>query len=109
MKFFIALTIAVCSFATHASQQTTLDPQTLIRVASGWSGEGMYLFTHEGYKYPGCNQSKFVIKKHHPLFSELVSMSLSAYHAKSKVALRVDGCDGNPNYSVNIVALDLVD
>ncbi|CCN45833.1 exported hypothetical protein [Vibrio nigripulchritudo MADA3029] len=110
MKFFIALTIAVCSFATHASQQTTLAPQTLNRVASGWGGEGIYLYSKEKLTVSGCKNPVYVIKKHNNvLFSEMVSMALSAYHAKSKVAVRTDGCDGDSGRAMNIIAIDLLD
>ena len=109
MRLLLGLLISLLA-GTAVANDTDLKPQLLTSVASGWQSEGFYLFFREGYKIDSCNSSTVVIKKGHGQYDELVSMALSAFHAKSKVIVRVSSCDaGQPNSFQVAVALRLVE
>ena len=106
-RLLFVFSISMSSVAYTAD--LTLDPQTVIRVATAWEGNGIFLQFAEGLKYPGCTNPYFFIKQtNNQLFNQQVSIALSAFHAKSKLSLRVSGCQGNPALATDIVAIDLL-
>jgi len=98
------LTFSSTSFAGDVD----LPAQTVKKVKTGWGGEGIYLEFNEGHAPAGClSKCFFIDRENNHLFSEMLSMVLSAYHAKSKVVVR-GNCDSNVNNAVNVTAVDLI-
>lgn len=107
----IASLLAFLSFATTVSAaEVSLPVQTISSIQTGWGGEGIYLQLREGIRASGCNSGMYLIhKQNNPMYYELLSISLSAYHAKSKVILRVTNCSSPSDFSLSVVAINITE
>ncbi|MDM3871236.1 hypothetical protein QSV34_07690 [Porticoccus sp. W117] len=91
MKFFIILLISL-SPVLYADD--SLAPQTIKKVSTGWANEGVYIELSQTNNADGCQASRVKFDAAHPFLKEILSIALSAFHAKSNVQIRVSGCTG---------------
>lgn len=99
---FIGLLFSVAAFSANLS----LPPQTISVIQTGSNGEGFYLQLHGGLQAPGCNTQMYLVsKQNNPMYNDILAMSLSAFHAKTKVTLRVADCQTANDFYLNVVAI----
>ena len=105
MKFLVKFVCLVFWGGSSAFAGTQLHNDTIYEISLGWGGEAVYVTINESIEpVEGCSGSLFKMPPGTPLFKENLSMLLSAFHARSKVSLYVDGCLG-ANMHLKVVAV----
>lgn len=96
-RIFVGLALYVFCLEVLAGQ--IVADQELISVATGFSGNHVYVTTTDPVLVEGCREddSRYVLPDDHPKFDVILSMLLSSLHAGAKVDIYVDGC-GPSNY-----------
>ena len=105
MRYLILVIVLMMSL-TSVYGDTSTPPQTIKVISTGWGSEGIYITTHEGGIVEGCEFARFRLNNDHLYFDKVLSMALSAFHAKSKVVFRVSGCTGN---DMKLIAIAIID
>lgn len=103
MKKILLILSFMLSTASYAG--TSMPPQHITLVTTGWGGEGIYVITQEGLRAEGCAVARARMNLAHPMLKENLSILLSAFHTNSKVRLYVDGCI-NSDLHLKAVAIE---
>ncbi len=99
--FFMVWLISAPSFSA-----TLLAKQTLSRVATGWSHEGLYLTAQEGLLAEGCTVASAKVENTNPYFDEILSIALSALHTGTQVQFYVDdGCTADNRMILKAISI----
>lgn len=69
-------------------------PATITEIATAWYGEGVFIYTSDSNTYNGCSQPRYFVNVNNPMFDEMLSLALSAFHSKTPVRLWVPNCSG---------------
>ncbi|MGR5361323.1 hypothetical protein ACPV54_10710 [Vibrio mediterranei] len=101
-----AILLAMCFFSLNAFADADLPAQRISSIATGWGSEGLFLYFDGNNKVEGCTWTRVRVDKNHAMLKDILSIALSAFHAKKKVIIRVSGCFGN---DMNGTAIKIVD
>lgn len=74
---------------------SSLPPQKITRIDTGWGSEGIYFSFKDAHQIAGCSGTRVVIPRDHLMLKEILSITLSAFHTGKKVVFRTSGCFGN--------------
>ncbi|RYY73347.1 MAG: hypothetical protein EOO52_18270 [Gammaproteobacteria bacterium] len=108
MKRIICTFIGALFPLVAFSADISLPSQTISVIQTGWGGEGFFIKLNGGVQAPGCNSQMYLVPKlNNPMYNDLLSISLSAFHAKTKLSLRVKGCEMANDFSLNVIAISL--
>lgn len=102
----VILLLILCLNSLNAFADSNTPPLTISRIGTGWGSEGIYISSNEGSMVEGCGTASLRIDSAHVMLDKILSIALSAYHAKSKVEFRVSGCVGN---RMNVIAIAILD
>jgi hypothetical protein len=95
-KIYFCIIVIIVFYASNSHSGTQVLDKTIIDIAMGWGGEGVYVTVEESFSLPeGCTSERFIMPQNTPLFKENLSVLLSAFHTNTKIRLYVDGCRGN--------------
>ncbi|WP_444885133.1 hypothetical protein [Microbulbifer sp. PSTR4-B] len=99
--------VFLLSFIAQASLADTSTPLITIKaIGTGWGSSDLFIESHENVIVEDCSNVRLKVSSTNPMFNHILSIALSAYHTKSKVTLRVKGCDGT---DMNAVAIKITD
>ena len=98
--------LVVCLFWTNIILADSDTPvQTIKTIGTGWGAEAIYITTNENEKVENCEWPRLRLNNNHPYFNQILSLALSAFHAKSKVIFRVSGCTNNKDMNIQSISL----
>lgn len=100
----LIIAMIMVSMASMAIADDTTPSQTIKQINTGWERANIYIQTEEMDIVEGCSSSRLKVDSTHPMFKEILSIALTAYTSKIKVAFRVSGCDGN---DMNVIAIGM--
>jgi hypothetical protein len=90
--------IVILLIGKNVYSDSSLPPQTISRIETGWGNEGIYLAFAENNLVEGCSYTAAVFQHDHPMLKNILSIALSAFHSGKRVQVRVSGCfDGRHN------------
>ncbi|USD23363.1 hypothetical protein [Microbulbifer variabilis] len=99
--------VFLLSFVAQASLADTSTPLITIKaIGTGWGSSDLFIESNENVIVEDCSNVRLKVSSTNPMFNHILSIALSAYHTKSKVTLRVKGCDGT---DMNAVAIKITD
>ncbi|WP_444904610.1 hypothetical protein ACJJIU_06975 [Microbulbifer sp. CnH-101-E] len=99
--------VFLMSFVAQASLADTSTPLITIKaIGTGWGSSDLFIESNENVIVEDCSNVRLKVSSTNPMFNHILSIALSAYHTKSKVTLRVKGCDGT---DMNAVAIKITD
>ena len=91
-KILCFVLMMVSSLIASADESST--PDTIKSIQTGWGGEGIYITTDSQQLLDGCTNNVFYVNARNvAMVKEILTVALSAFHARSKVIFRVSGCE----------------
>ncbi|WP_299587572.1 hypothetical protein [uncultured Microbulbifer sp.] len=101
------ISVFLLSVLSQVSNADTSTPSVTIKgIGTGWGLSELYIESNEGVIVEGCASERLKVSLTNPMFDHILSIALSAYHTKSKVTLRVKGCDGS---DMNVISIKISD
>ena len=101
------LGVSLLSLITFFSEaDSSSQPLEIKRIERGWGADAILITPDIQQQLEGCSGNRFRLEKNSSMFDQDFSLLLSAYHAKSRVVLRVSGCVGN---EMNVIAVALIE
>lgn len=91
MRYILFLVLLL---STKVFADTSLPPQEILRIETGWGAEGIYINFKDGIPAEGCPGTAVRIPADHPMLDHILSLSLSAFLSGKRAQFRVSGCPG---------------
>lgn len=93
-------TSLLCLLSTVCFSGTSVPPQKIVDMGTGWNGQDLYITTENREIVEGCNteDARYVLPDAHPKADYISSMILTAFHSKKDIAIYVDGCHGSREF-----------
>ena len=101
----LTLSILTLLISISAYADTDTKPQTIRSISTGWSAEGIFISLTGSEIVEGCEWARLRLNNDHTYYDQILTLALSAFHAESKVVVRVSGCTGK---DMTIKAISLV-
>ena len=91
ITLLLPLFAGILFFTGMATAMNNDPPQTLLSIATGWGGEGIYVQAQN--KPTLCSANNYFIPASAPMFKDIYAALLAAYQSNGKVILNYDGCE----------------
>ncbi len=91
MKKLILLMFVAFSIS---NADANLPASTIKHIATGAAEEGLFLSIDNPTVVEGCINPRIYVSPTNKMYNEILSISLSSFHASTNVVFRISGCRG---------------